>query len=149
MHARPIGERRARDDDRSEQLGAKRGEHHDRPARLAVPDDAGLAVGLRMQRDDLLQEDRLGPRDVLDRLARHRLGEEADEIAGMSGLEGNADLAVGLEAADARPMSGARIDDDEGAAGRVDFDALRRDNADESVVDRPSKVRPSITSSAS
>ena len=66
-----------------------------------------------MQRDDLLQEHRFGARDVLDGLARHRIGQEADEIAGMAGLEGDADLAVGLEAADARAVPRARIDDDE------------------------------------
>ena len=40
-----------------------------------------------MQRDDLFEEDRFGARDVLDGLARHRIGQEADEIAGMAGLE--------------------------------------------------------------
>ena len=58
----------------------------------------------------------LGSRDVLDRLPRHGFGQEADEVAGMPRLEGDADLAVGLEAADARPVSGARIDDDKGTA---------------------------------
>ena len=90
-----------------------------------------------MQRDDLLQEDRLGARDVPEGLARHRLGQEADEVAGMAGLEGHADLAVGLEAADAGAVPGARIDDDEGAARRIDLDALRRDDAHEGIVDRP------------
>ena len=95
-----------------------------------------------MQRDDLLQEDRLGPRYIFNSLARHRLGEKSDEIAGMSRLEGNTDFAVGLEAADSRPMSGARVDDDEGAARRVDFDPLRRDNTCEDVVDRPLEGTP-------
>ena len=62
------------------------------------------------------------------RLARHRVGQEADEIAGMAGLERDADLAVGLEAADPGPVPGARIDDDEGPARRIDLDALRRDD---------------------
>ena len=58
------------------------------------------------------------------RLARHRLGQEADEIAGMPGLERDADLAVGLEAADARAVPGARVDHDEGPAGRDRFRRL-------------------------
>ena len=90
-----------------------------------------------MQRDDLLEEDRLGARDVLERLARHGLGQEADEVAGMAGLEGDADLAVGLEAADAGAVPGARIDHDKGAPRRIDRDALRRDDAHEGVIDRP------------
>ncbi len=112
-------------------------EHHHRPAGLAIADHARLAVGLGVQRDHLFEEDRLGARDVLDGLARHRFGQEADEIAGMAGLERDADLAVGLEAADARAMAGARIDDDERPAGRIDFDAFRRNDPDERVVDRP------------
>ena len=90
-----------------------------------------------MQRDDLFEKDRLGARDVLDGLARHGVGQEADEIAGMAGLEGDADLAVGLEAADAGAVSGARIDDDERPPRRIDLDARRRNDAHEAVVDRP------------
>ena len=108
-----------------------------RPAGLAIADHAGLAVGLRMQRDDLLEEDRLGARDVLERLARHGLGQEADEVAGMTGLEGDADLAVCLEAADAGAVPGARIDHDKGAPCRIDRHTLRRDDAHEGVIDRP------------
>ena len=116
MNACPIGQRRAGDDDRAEQLRPQRRQDHHGPAGLAVADHARLAVGLGMQRDDLLEEDRLGARDVLDGLARHRLRQEADEIAGMAGLHRDADFAVGLEAADARAMAGARIDDDERTA---------------------------------
>ncbi len=59
----------------------------------------------------------------LDGLARHRLRQEADEIAGMAGLERDADLAVGLEAADAGAVPGARVDDDEWPARRIELDA--------------------------
>jgi hypothetical protein len=62
----------------------------------------------------------------------------------MAGLQCDADLAVGLEAADARPVPGARVDNDERTPPRIDIDSLRRDDARERVVDRP----PSITSSA-
>jgi len=90
-----------------------------------------------MERDHALEEEGFGARDVLDGLARHGVGKEADEIAGMSGLERDADLAVRLEAADAGPVPRARIDDHEGTAVRIDLDALRRHDAHEAVVDRP------------
>ena len=83
---------------------------------------------MRMQRDDFFEEYRLGAGDILDGLARHRLRQEADEIAGMPGLEGDADFAVGLEAADARTVSGARIDDDERSPRRIDLDAGGRND---------------------
>ena len=135
-HARPIGQRRAGDDDGPEQLGPDRGQHHDGPASLAIADHARLAVGLRMQRGDLFEEHGFGAGDVFDGLTRHRVGQEADEIAGMSGLERNADLTVRLEAANARAMSGARIDDDERPALRIDLDALRRNDPGQDVIDR-------------
>ena len=49
------------------------------------------------------------------------LGQETDEVAGMPGLEGDADFAVRLEAADARAVPGARIDDDKGPPPRIDL----------------------------
>ena len=134
--ARPVGERRAGDDDRAEELGAERGEDHHRPAGLAVADDAGLAFGLGVAGDDGLEEHRLGGGDVEDGLAGHRLGQEADEVGRMAGLHGHADLAVGLEAADAGTVAGARVDDDERALLRIDLDTLGRDDAGEHVVDR-------------
>ena len=118
--AGPVGERRAGDDDRAEELGAQRGEDHHRPAGLAVADDAGLALGVGVAGDDRLEEDRLGGGDVEDGLAGLGLGQEADEVGRVAGLHRDADLAVGLEAADAGAVAGARIDDDEGALARVD-----------------------------
>ena len=136
MHAGPIGQRRAGDDQRAEQLRPQRGEDHHRPAGLAVADHAGLAVGIGMPLDHLFDEDRFGARNALDGLARHGFGQEADEIAGMARLHGDADLAVGLEAADAGAVTGARIDHDERPALQVDLHALGRDDAHQRVVDR-------------
>src|SRR5262252_1267830 len=119
------------------------GEHHDRPSRLAIADHAGLSIGLGVQRGDLLEKNRLGAGDILDGLARHGVRQESDEIAGMPGLECNADFAVGLEAADAGTMPGARIDDDERPARRVEFDTRRRNYSHETVVDRPLE-RPAV-----
>ena len=76
-----------------------------------------------MQGDDLFEEHGFGAGDVLDGLPRHRVGQEADEVAGVPGLEGDADLAVGLEAADARSVSGARIDHHERPQLRIDLDS--------------------------
>ena len=84
-------------------------------------------------------KDRLGPRDVLDRLAGHRLGQEADEVAGMTGFHRDADLAVRLESADARPMTCTGIDHDERAAPVIDLHPAWWRNAHERIVDRPLK----------
>ena len=48
-HARPVGQRRARQQDRADQLGPDRRRHHELPAGLAVADDHRLALGLGMQ----------------------------------------------------------------------------------------------------
>ena len=64
--------------------------------------------------------------DVLNGLTRDGLGQEADEVAGMAGLKGHADLALRLEAADAGAVAGAWIDDDERPLLVIDLDALRR-----------------------
>jgi hypothetical protein len=89
-----------------------------------------------MPLDDLLDEDSLGARNAFDRLTRHRLGEETDEIAGVTRLHRDADLAVGLEAADPRAVTGARIDHDERPALLIDLDAFRRDDPHQRIVDR-------------
>ena len=136
MHARPIGERRAGDDDRPEQFRPQRCEDHDRPAGLAVSDHARLAVGVRMAADHLLDEQRFGARDTLDRLSGHRLRQEADEIAGMARLHRDADLAVRLEPANSRTMPGARVDDDERPPLVIDFDVLGRNDAHQHIVHR-------------
>ena len=137
--ASPVGQRRAGDDDRAEQLRPQRGEDHDRPTGLAIADHARLAVGFRMQGDDLLDKDRLGSCDVLDGLAGHRFGQEADEVAGMAGLHRHADLAVGLEAADSRAVARTRIDHHERTALVINLHAAWRRNAHQRVIDRPLK----------
>ena len=86
--------------------------------------------------------------DILDGLAGHRLRQEADEIAGMSRLKRDADLAVMLHAADAGPVAGARIENDEGPLAWID-DAFRRNDPHQGIIHRAWRVRPSSTSSAS
>ena len=104
-----------------------------------LPITTGLAVGVGMQLDHPLEERRLGSHDVLDRLPRHRLGQEADEITRMAGPHRDADLAVGLEPAD-RPMAGTRVDDDERPLLLIDDDAGRRGDADQPIVRRPRQL---------
>src|SRR4029077_3865 len=74
VDARPVRQRRAGDDDRPEQLGTYRRQNHDGPSGLAIAYHAGLAVGLGMQRNNLLEENRFGARDFPDGLPRHRFG---------------------------------------------------------------------------
>ena len=90
-----------------------------------------------MQRDHLLQKNRLRTRNVFDGLTRHRLGQETDKIAGMPSLQRNSDFAVRLEAADARAMAGARVYHDKWAAQRIDLHTTRRDDAHQRIIDRP------------
>ena len=74
----------------------------------------GLAVGVRMPAGDLFEKKRFRRgRRVLDRLTRHRLGREADEIARVTGAGRDPDLAARLHAPDARPVTGARVDHDD------------------------------------
>ena len=72
----------------------------------------------------------------LDRLPGHRLRQESDEIAGMARLHRDADFAVGLEAANSRAVSGARVDDDERPPGVIDLDALWWNDAHQHIIDR-------------
>ena len=136
-HAVPVGQRRPGDDDRPAQFGMGRGHHHHGPAALAVADHHGLALGIGVQLAHLAQERRLGVHDVLDGLARNRVGQKADEVAGMAGGHRDADLAVGLEAADAGAVAGARVDHHERPLALLDRDAGRRRDPHQAVIDRP------------
>ena len=89
-----------------------------------------------MASDDFLEKHRFGACDVLDGLSGHRLGQEADEIAGMAGSHRHADLAVGLEAADAGAVPGTRIDDHERPRGLTNLDSCRRHDPNEGIIDR-------------
>lgn len=119
---------------------ALRGNEHHRPSGLTVADHARTALGLRVSGDDGLQEARLGVGDVEDGLAGHRIGQEADEVGRVPRLHRNADLTVGLEAADAGSMPGSGIDDNERALGGVDHHVVGGDDAREKVVDRPGEL---------
>jgi hypothetical protein len=79
-----------------------------------------------MQFAHLPNEPLLGRAHVEQGLAGLGLLEEHDEINGMTCTQGNADLRIVLEAADAGTVPGARIDDQVRALLHVDYDPLRR-----------------------
>ena len=140
VHARPIGQWRPGQNDGAGQVGIHRRHHHHLPAGLAIADQGRLALGFGVKLGDDAQEPGFGAADILDGLARHRLGQEADEIAGMAGIHRDADLTVMFHAADARPMPGARIKDDEGAFFRVDHHVCGRDDPGQNVIDRALEI---------
>ena len=95
-----------------------------------------------MERDHALEECCLCVDDVFNRLAGHRIRQEADEIAGMPRLEGDTDLTLRLEASDARAVSSTRINNNEWPLVLVYFGAIRRRNAHEEVVYRSRQLSP-------
>ncbi len=62
---------------------------------------------------------------------------EDDEIDGMAVVQRDADLAVGLEAADAGAVAGARIDDHVGPLPGLHLDAVGREDLQQHLVGRP------------
>ena len=102
----------------------------------------GLLVGVGMATGDLFDKRRFCAADVLDRLTRHRLGREADEVAWMAGADRHPDLAVGLHAPDAWPMAGARVDHDDRRFRRIDNSAFGRNDADKPIIGRARQLAP-------
>ncbi|MNG10197.1 hypothetical protein D3C84_936530 [compost metagenome] len=95
-----------------------------------------------MQFAHLAHEALLGSADVEQGLARFRLAEEDHEIHRMPRTQGHADLGVVLEAADARAMPGARVEDQVGAPLRIHLHPGRRQDAQQGVVDRALEAAP-------
>src|SRR5689334_24383426 len=90
-----------------------------------------------MKGNHLLQKQGFRAPDILDRLAGHGIGEETDEIARMTSLQGNTDFAVRLEPADPRTVPGARVDHHEGTPRGLGHDSFWSNNSDENIIDRP------------
>ena len=140
MHALPVRHRGARDQAWPEQVRPQHGHHQRLIARLAVADGKRTrCVGVKL--DHPFEELHLSLDDIEELLAGRRLRAEADEINRMAGIQGVADLAVRLEAADARPLAGPRVDHHDRPLARVGRDSRRRHDARERVVDRP-RQRP-------
>ena len=113
--AAPVGHRRADDHDRTGVVGIGGGEHHRRPAGLAVADDCRLR-GVRVQLAHAVHELALGVAHVEQRLSRLGIREEDDEVDRVACVQRHADLRIVLEAADAGAVAAARVDDHVGAA---------------------------------
>ncbi len=145
--ARPVGQRRAGYDQRPEQVWPDRRRHQQLPAGLTITDHRRLALASGMQPADSLDEGREGAHDILDGLAGNGIGQEAHEVARVTSLDRGADLAVGLKAADAGPMPGARVDYDERAPRLVGLLAAGRYDPHERIVGRSRQVRPDMTDS--
>ena len=120
-----------------EKLGPHGCKQHDRPAGLAISDHCGPALGLRMKRDHALEKRGLRVRDIFNRLPGHGIGQEPDEVAGVTGVESNAHLALRLESANAGTVTGARIDNDEWTLVCIDLDTIRRHDAYQHIVHGP------------
>jgi len=76
------------------------------------------------------------PDDVQELLAGFGYRTEADKVDRVARGQGIADLAVGLDAADTRPLPGARTHHDHGSLARIGRDSRRRKNARQCIVDR-------------
>lgn len=113
-----------------------RAHDHDLPAGLAVADQARLALGVRVSCRDLCDKPGFCLANVLDCLTRNRIGQKADEIAGMTCRKRDADLAVVLHAADPGTMAGARVENNKRPFVPFDRGPVGRDDARECVVDR-------------
>jgi hypothetical protein len=89
---------------------------------------------------DCFDEDRFGSRDVLDCLAGHRFGQEADEVTRVAGFHRHADLAVRLEAADPGPVTRARIDYHKRTTLDINLHSARRGDPHEPIIYRPLEI---------
>src|SRR5690606_33266206 len=89
--------------------------HHDGPARLTISDDRGLTFRLWVKINHVLNKGRLRAGDILDRLTWNWFREEPNEVTGMAGLHGHADLAFWFESAYSGAMTRSRINDHEWA----------------------------------
>ena len=102
-----------------------------------LPMTQGLPSASGCSAMTFFKKDRLGARNVFNGLSRHRVRKKAHEVTRVARFERDANFAVGLEAADAWPMAGARINDDEGRAAGIDLDACRRNDTRQDIIDRP------------
>ena len=142
VHALPVRHRRACDQAGPEQVRPQDGHHEGLIAGLAVA-DGKRTRRVRMELDHALEEAHLSLDDIQELLAGRRRRPEADEIDRMARIQGIADLALRLEATDARPLAGPRVDHHDRPFSRIDCDSRRRDDARQRVVDRP-RQRPTV-----
>src|SRR5579863_899 len=137
--AGPIGKRRSVQDDRAGETFAIGGKQSNRPAGLAVTVKDWCRP--RVATGNGLNEPAQSMKHIGDRLALARLRKEGDEIDRIPLMQGNADFRLALEAADARALTGTRIDNDDRRLGWVETifnaDVAKASDAEERVVCRP------------
>ncbi len=95
-----------------------------------------------MTATDFANESRLGAHHIGDGLTGLGLGPEGHEIDRVTTAQGDADLAVGLEAANAGAVAGARVDDHVGPFPVQNLDTLRRNDFEQHVIDRRREIAP-------
>ena len=134
--ALPVGHRRADHEAGPEEVGPQHRHHQRLIARLTVA-DREWARRIGVQRHHALEERHLPLDDIEECLAGRRGRAEAEEIDRVALGQGVADLAVGLEAADTGTLAGARVDHHHGAFAGIGRGAVRRQDAQEGIVDRP------------
>ena len=93
-----------------------------------------------MEGDHFLQKTRFGLHDIFDGLVGFGIGQEPNEITGMTGLNGHTDFAFGLESGDAGAVPRARINDHEWSLDRVDWHRFWRNDARQHIVNRSGKI---------
>ena len=84
--AGPVRHRRAVDDERAGDVGPRRGEHHHRPAALAIADEHRFGA-FRVPLGDDADEFGFGIGDVGERLAGLGLRKEDHEVDRVAGLQ--------------------------------------------------------------
>ena len=106
MHALPVRHRRPGNQAGAEKVWPQYGDHQGLVARLAIADGERTRC-VWMERDYAFEKAHLSFDDIQKLLARHRYRPEADEINRVPRVERIADLAIGFETADARPLATA------------------------------------------
>jgi len=89
---------------------------------------------------DVFDEARLGLGDVEQGLSRFGRVTEGDEVGRVAGAQALADFRILLEPTDAGAVATTWVDDDHRAAPFVYRQALRRENAQQGIVDRMGQV---------
>ena len=139
--AAPVRHRGTDDHDRTGVVRARRSQHHGRPACLAVANDRRLRRA-GMERANVVNELALGVAHVEQRLPGFGIREEDDEVHRMPFAQRYTHLGVVLEAADAGPVTAARVDDHVGPALGINAHAFRRHDSQQCVVDRTLERAP-------
>ncbi len=132
--AAPIRHWRADDHDGAGVVGVGRRQHHGGPTCLTVADNRRLC-GVRMELAHFLYKLAFRLADVDQRLSGLGFAKKSHEVNGMAFAQRDTHLGVVLESANAGTVPAARVDDYIRASRGVDRDAVRRNDAQQRVID--------------